>query len=268
MSRIHASFPRILALMALSGQIRTGELRSAAPQSCTLTEEVAFSPSGTSGAFSQLQQPVTTRTDGGFATVWLQGAPGSRVVRLQWIDASGRILLGRGGRVITTDPSDHFNPIITASTDGGAFVASVGGNSVLVQRFDAAGLPLWPGDGVPAFSSDLPLAAVDPSLVADGTAVFVCAQLADYVGGWDIRCQRLTSAGKSQWGPGGYSASGGWAPDLRVLPRAITDDSGGLLVFWRNHRDPYSTEVVPMLMAAAEPDSLYELPCISESPWL
>jgi hypothetical protein len=218
--------------------------------SCAIKDELAFGQTALGEQFGQLQQSVTALAGGGFGTVWMEGNVGQRAIRMQWLDNQGHLVFPPGGRIITAGNSDHFNPVTVAAAAGGAYVAfGFAYHTVVVQYFDALGQPRWPGEGIPVVDDDPTQWAATPFLVPNAAGgVFACFEFWNPAGN-DIRCQRFDDSGERLWSAVGRSASGGGSlSDLRVLPRGLGDGSGGILLFWRNQRDPFTPTLEPMLM--------------------
>ncbi len=220
-----------------------------AVRSGDLGGEVAFATSTRSESLSQLRQAVTALPGGGYAVVWVDGDFPDRDVRMQWLGSDGERLFEPEGRVVADLADTESSAVAAPHSTAGAFVAFVRqeapGSVIYVQSFDASGLPRWPGDGVPP---GIGSGQGNPHLVPDPDGgVFVCWDQGSgglaTVAPW---CQHLSSSGSKMWGAEGLSAGG--QPGLRVLPRGVADGAGGLLVFWRNHRDVSDGTVDPMLM--------------------
>jgi hypothetical protein len=218
--------------------------------SCAIKDELAFGQTERDEQFGQLQQSVTALAGGGFGTVWMEDTVGHRAVRMQWLDNQAHFVFPLGGRFITASTSDHFNPVIVAAAAGGAYVAfEFAYHAVVVQYFDALGQPRWPGEGIPVVDDDPTQWTARPFLISNPAGgVFACFEFWNPAGN-DIRCQRFDDSGTRLWSAVGRSASGGGSlSDLRVLPRGLGDGSGGILLFWRNQRDPFTPTLEPMLM--------------------
>jgi hypothetical protein len=219
----------------------------AAAVSCPASEELAFAETTANETFFETQQSVTALATGGFGVVWVEGTYPQHKVRMQWLDDNGRALFPPGGRLVAGGPVEHFPAVIAPDAKAGAYVAFVAGQDLVVQRFDAAGEPQWPGEGILAVDGSASLTAATPHLVShpDG-GVFVCFQVQSAI--FDIRCQRLDSSGSRLWSSAGVSVTNGGDANLRALPRGVSDGAGGLLLFWRNQGPIGAASPGPMLM--------------------
>jgi hypothetical protein len=213
---------------------------------------VVLAQSASNESFSQLQQAVSTLADGGFAAVWVTGDYPTRDVWMQWLDSTGQPTFPVGGRLVAGGVADQAAAVVAAHPTAGAYVAFTSDQTILVQYFDAAGAPQWPGTGVVVAQSGPSELLTEPFVLANpGDGVFVCYEYSapgPTEPSLDIRCQHVDATGALQFGPFGASVGGGDA-DWRVLPRATADGQGGLLVFWRNQRRAYlGPDDSPMLM--------------------
>ncbi len=229
----------VLAMAAASGCGHGRETEAPTPATVERLSvtEVPLSTGPRYEAFCQLGQPVAALAGGGFAVVWDVDRFPNGDVALQWLSAEGAPLLTQGGRLIAAGPTREGDSVVVASATGGAFVGFTRegdgrSSQVFVQAFDGVGQPRWPGDGIPAGDGLGPEVEREPHLVADEAGgVFACFQAQ---GGREpgIRCQHLDGTGRSSWPPSGVLAGG--AEGRPVLPRAVSDTQGGLLVFWMN----------------------------------
>lgn len=187
--------------------------------------------------FLDLKGRNTVILDGGLATVWLSGAFPTQLA-MQWVDAAGQPLLDPGGRAIAgLDGVSVADVAIVPRFGGGVFVGfnrfeGFGDANLYVQAFDASGTALWPGEGVRVTE------AIDSqgqlTLASDnGGACYACFNEAQTS---RVKCQYLDNDGKRLWGPEGLSVRG--AAGVQVEPVALPDGLGGLIVLWRNQRDP------------------------------
>jgi hypothetical protein len=141
--------------------------------------------------------------------------------------------------------------VIVAHPTAGAYVAytvTADPTHVRVQYFDGAGTPRWPAGGVVAGVVGASQYATEPHLVANPAGgVFVCFSVSGTAD--DLRCQLVDETGARRWGDPGVSVAAVARPhEWQVVPRGLSDGAGGLMVFWRNQRDPFAPVLEPMLM--------------------
>lgn len=213
--------------------------------------EIVFGGSGEPESYSQLRQSVAPLMGGGYGVVWEVGSFPDRNVRMQWLRPDGSLLFPRDGEAVADLPLDEADAVIATHPTAGAYVAfrrSDAGTDgqIFVQSFDATGAPRWPGDGIAASEMLPDEAQGSPRLLPDPSGgVFVCFESFKFTGDHGLRCQFLDAAGNRQWTRLGKSVGAtGWL----VLPQMVRDGTGGLLVFWRNQREPLSAPVHPMLI--------------------
>ena len=203
--------------------------------------EIPFGTSQREEDFNELRQSVATLSNGSLVSVWNDRTDNGLDVLMQWLrrDGPGLAPLWPGGRVVANGPTAEADPVTVGDLQGGAFVvwinsAAGGGSSrLLAQRYDASGVALW-STGAEVASTGL--FQSEPTLVADGFGgVFVCYQAFPSSGSdFEIVCQHLDADGAALWGSAGLTAGG--EPGWRVLPKAVADATGGVIVFWRNQR--------------------------------
>ncbi len=200
--------------------------------------------------FGSMGQAVAALASGDIATTWQRGVLLSTAVLVQLLDPRGVPLLGAEG--LTLESGELAEPGIVARAGEGFFVGYTrhGGPSyeVVVHRLDGNGSSLWPGGVVAALSATSAEAQSEPFLTADPWGgVYVCFAVTDWSGldpPYDLRCQHLGEDGRRLWGATGRAVAPrrGW----RVLPRAVLDRSGGLLVFWGDYGNINDAEDVPI----------------------
>jgi hypothetical protein len=211
--------------------------------------EVAFAQSSLDETAGELQQAVAVLPGGGFGAVWVEGSSPQRNVRMQWLDVAANPVFPPGGLLVAGTPNDESDAVIAAHETAGAYVAFRRGSDIAVQYFNAAGQPQWPGDGVLAAVRPFDAVLSTPNLVSNPAGgVFVCFQFSGAGPLLDIRCQFVDATGARRWSDSGASVGTGGDDEVRVLPRAVSDGAGGLLVFWRNQRESGAPPSVPMLM--------------------
>lgn len=213
--------------------------------------EIVFGDGGESESYSHLRQSVAALAGGGYGVVWEAGSSPDRDVRMQWLRPNGSFRFPHGGEPIADRPEDETDAVIAAHPTAGAYVAlrrrhTGADGQIFVQSFDGTGAPRWPGDGVAASEMLPDEVQGSPRLLADPSGgVFVCFESFKFTGDHGLRCQFLDAAGNRQWSRLGKSVGAtGWL----VLPQMVSDKAGGLLVFWRNQRNPFSDPVDPMLI--------------------
>jgi hypothetical protein len=230
---------------------------NAAGSTRTFARPAVFAQSSADESFFELQQSVTTLAGSGFGLVWVEGAFPARDVRMQWLNPDGSAVFAAGGALVAGGAPNQADAVIAAHPTSGAYVAFTQDNRVFVQSYDGAGSPRWPAGGLPVVDTTPYDVLSTPHVVASpDDGVFVCFQFSGPGPVFDIRCQHVDETGARRWGASGGSVGNGGDADLRVLPRGVADDAGGLLLFWRNQRRAYmEPDASPMLMEGQHFDS-------------
>lgn len=219
------------------------------------TQEVALGHEPVREDLNELRQSVALLAGGGYAVVWDERASPNRAVHLQYVRPDGTVVFPDGGLIVASSGRFSYTAVVAPHPSSGVFVAFVqlelgrDFNEVIVQWIDGEGQRRWPGDGVAAterlghdfYASD-PHLALGP----DG-GVFLCSMISAGTDDMPINCQHLDANGQRLWSDTGLYVGG--VPGLRTVPRVIADGAGGILVFWRNQRLPWSDDRFdPMLL--------------------
>ncbi len=206
-------------------------------------EEIPLATSTLSQSTDSSGQVVVALPGGGFAAVWVAGSFGDSFLQMQWLDADGEVMFEADGKTLAEGVE---SATLVANPSGGVFVAFGGSfaqpDGITIQSFDADGDPQWPGEGVSA--TNLEGLQSSSFLVPDTSGgVFTCFSLSFTE---EIRCQHLDAKGNRLWPAEGIAPS--TSPGAHARPRGIADPAGGLMVFWRNQRDPNDGQTDTMLM--------------------
>jgi hypothetical protein len=201
--------------------------------------EVPLGTLATSESFNELRQSLAPLPEGSSAVVWESRGLGNGDVHLQIVGPDGEKILGPHGALVAGTGLYESDAVVAASPEGTVFVAwkeSVGRESLIrVQAYDRTGQVLWAAGGVFAANFPGPEYQDTPNLVPgpDG-GIYVCLQGIGSTDDVKIRCNLLDAGGHPLWSEAGHEAGG--LPGWRILPKAVSDGAGGLLVFWRNGR--------------------------------
>lgn len=217
--------------------------------------EVALGVTSEDEHFTAMGQSVAATENGEIAVSWRRRTNSDFAAAVvQVLDWQGVPRLAPGGVVV--ESGEVGEPSIVARGGGGFFVAyqrAAGpGHEIVVHRFGGDGSVFWPGGVAAARFERGAEAQAEPFLTADTAGgVYVCFAVLDWSGTrspHNLRCQHLSAGGQRLWGETGrqVAPARGW----RVLPRAVLDGSGGLLVFWADYGDVYDSLSVPIRMEA------------------
>lgn len=217
----------------------------------------------------EMQHGVRMISDGatGAFVVWSQNASpyGDPPIRgqhllgdgsLPWNAADGRELVGVANMTAYQD--------LVPDGAGGFLLAwqrgSGDGNDtqLLMQRFDAAGEPLW-NQGNPLYLCNAPQTQTQVALAADGDGGAFAAWTDLRDGFWTqgdarVRMQQVASDGSLLWGPsdGGVVVSGDVANRARE-PRVVRDGGDGAIAVWASLRDDLALSNVVAQRVAGSP---------------
>ncbi len=193
------------------------------------------------------QDAITARpaSDGDPLLAWVDRRTGSPDIYGQKLDLTdGASRWSTGGAPICTATESQYRPALCSDGDRGAIVAWYDFRNapsgppwnldIYAQRLDAAGLPVWPLNGVSVCGA--PDAQRDVDLAADGIggAFFAWEDNRGGTGREDIYAQHFDAAGGRSWDADGVAvctASGNQnRPDVVV-------GAGGMIAAWPDDRD-------------------------------
>lgn len=171
---------------------------------------------------------------------WLkEGGPPN--IYVQHVDASGALLWGIDGKLLSGAPNGRGAAGIVSDGAGGAIVAWVdsragkGVYEVYAQRLSASGQPMWTLDGL-AITSQTggPVSFVDVDSDGEGGVIVAWEEHRDF--DLDIYVQRVSHLGDVLWAPNGVAMTTLFA--RQDAPAVVSDGDGGALVVWDDYRDP------------------------------
>ncbi|MBC7695875.1 MAG: T9SS type A sorting domain-containing protein [Burkholderiales bacterium] len=104
-------------------------------------------------------------------------------------------------------------------------------NSIYSQLVSLTGIIQLPTDGILISNS---IKAINPNVVSDGTGGAIIAWQDSTGISWNIKSQKINSAGTLQWPSGGVYVSN--ATDDQVNVSQVTDGNGGAIFVWEDYR--------------------------------
>jgi hypothetical protein len=175
---------------------------------------------------------------GGLFIAWEDNRGINTDIYMQDVNAAGLGIWTSNGIPVCTELDGQYVPQIVTDGAGDAIVAWTDYRnyppSVFVQRVTSVGVPWWTYDGVEV--TDINEWVTGPSIVSDGQGGVIVVYQQQYTYGdpFDLYAQRINAAGIRLWYQLGVNVSleGG----SQVLPRAVTDDAGGIIVAWVDDR--------------------------------
>lgn len=177
---------------------------------------------------------VAADGDGGAIVFWQASTAVARILRGQRIDASGTLLWGPDGVVISDDMSTG-GLAATADAEGGAYVAwaeQLGTSPrIWVQRLSPSGSGMWPAGGVAVTATEY--YQVGPVIAGDDKGGPIVAWTDRRNGHDEICAQRLDDKGGRAWAADGVMAG---AVELASSEFQLRHDGqGGAFIGWLDH---------------------------------
>ncbi len=111
-------------------------------------------------------------------------------------------------------------------------------NQIYAQLLDLSGTPLLTTDGIQLSSG---LKSINPNSIQDGAGGAIIAWQDSTTLGWDIKTQKLNSAGAIQWLAGGVTVSN--ASDDQTAVTQVSDGTGGAIYAWEDRRNAADNEI-------------------------
>lgn len=196
----------------------------------------------------QYPRGIVSDGAGGAIIVWPDCRSGNwNDLFAQLINSKGTVQWALNGVKINSE-SDRLenngsnNAIVCESDEaGGAIIAwqsrsgtiTLSTFNIFIQRISQNGTLLWGSDGVQicsAFNNQQSLAVVD-----DGNGGVIIAWADNRTGNYKIFAQRINSNGITQWTTDGVLIC--TAEGNQLVPRIVSDDRGGAIITWEDHRN-------------------------------
>jgi len=142
------------------------------------------------------------------------------------------------GTLVSGATSDQFNPVAVSDGAGGAIIAwqdtRNGGptGDIYVQRMNAAGFPLWTGNGVALCTAGGDQVALQ--IASDGAGGAVVAWQDVRGAAPDIYARRVTGAGVPQWTADGVAVC--IAAGFQIGPHLVTNGAVESIIVWDDNR--------------------------------
>jgi hypothetical protein len=163
--------------------------------------------------------------------VWKRTTPSGDLWMAQAFDSGGHkrwteegiVLNAREGQDAIHVAADPSGKILMGWEDAGQKP-----RKIYAQQWDRRGVPLWDYGSGARVSEEPRGEQKSPWTVLDGQGAFlIWLGSADHP--WEVYAQRMTAGGKPDWGLGKLATPAGSFPQW---PMAVTDYTGGLVVFW------------------------------------
>ena len=170
----------------------------------------------------------------------------SLTVYSQWSTSSSTntVIANTAGCLDDTLANNRI-PFVTDAS-GNLFVAwsdnRSGPYNVYAQKFNVNGQAQWTANGIQVAGSSV--RQVYTRVVADdaGGCTIVWSDSANATTSYDIKAQRVNSAGTVQWTAGGVTVCN--ASNIQITPRIIQDGAGGFYISWYDERGAPGTGAI------------------------
>jgi len=182
---------------------------------------------------------ITSDGAGGAIVCWQDGRNGANSdIYAQRVNAAGVPQWTADGVALCVAAAAQAAPRIASDGAGGAIVTWFDFRSgpfpdIYARRVNTTGVPQWTADGVALCIADDEQAS--PTIVSDaaGGAIVTWSDSRSHASR-DIYAQRVDAAGAPQWTADGLALC--TAAGDQVNPTIISDDAGGAIVTWADHR--------------------------------
>lgn len=107
-----------------------------------------------------------------------------------------------------------------------------GANAIYSQIISMSGVPQLTSNGILISNG---LKSINPNTIVDGNGGAIIAWQDSTNIGWDIKSQKINSAGSIVWTTGGVAVSDAFEDQINVSH--VTDNNGGAVYVWEDHRN-------------------------------
>jgi len=148
------------------------------------------------------------------------------------ISRGGTLLWGKLGIQLTNDDSSfHGNPKIAGTSDGNVVVGWINDSSVVLQKLDSNGNPLW-GSGVVLKESRANYSLADLHASDNGSVIISWVRDTGFSSPKTLQATKLSAAGKPLWGNSPLQIYDAGSLQFGEFPYFVPDGSGGAVFSW------------------------------------
>jgi hypothetical protein len=138
---------------------------------------------------------------------------------------------------LTWDPGFHAAPKIAATSDGGIVVAWTKDSSVVLQKLDANGDPLWIGAtafdyGITISESGFNYSLADLHASDNGSVIVSWVRNHGFGSNAYLYANKVSSTGHLLWGSGHVKVFDGGSLQFGEFPYFVPDGAGGAVFSW------------------------------------
>jgi len=150
---------------------------------------------------------------------------------------TGQPLWGASGVALTFGPNFHGQPKIAATSDGNIVVAWISDSSVMLQKLDPNGHPLWVGsnalnNGVTLGASGYNYFLADMHASDHGSVIVSWVRNKGFGSNNYLYANKISAAGKLLWGAGHVKVFDGGSLQFGEFPYFLSDGNGGAVFAW------------------------------------
>ncbi len=147
------------------------------------------------------------------------------------ITASGTQPWGTLGIRMTNDSLFHGNPKIVGTSDGNAVVAWISNSSVVLQKLDPNGLPLW-GNGVTLSEAGANYSVADLHASGNGSVIISYVRDTGFFSNRHLLANKISASAQLMWGTQGVAVFDGGSLQFGNFPKFVSDGAGGAVLGW------------------------------------
>ena len=196
-------------------------------------------------AGEQWYPAIVADGSGGAIIAWIDGDSGPVAVYAQRVNSAGALQWAAAGKVVVSSANlEHDIEMVTDGSSGAIIVwvdwcldYGCYTGTVYAQRLNSAGTRQWGTAAVEVavIASGGDYSRPEIKVAPDGSGGAVVAWQ-EYTGDqWDVRAQRISSAGVLQWAAGGIAVAATSHRDW--CPVIMSDGSGGAVIAWSENKD-------------------------------
>jgi hypothetical protein len=163
--------------------------------------------------------------------------PNNPQVTAAKMSPTGQPLWGANGVALTFDAGFHAQPKIAATSDGNIVVAWTTDNSLILQKLDPNGRPLWIGAtafnyGVTLQESGFSYFLSDLHAADNGSVIVSWVREAGFGSNAYLYANKISPTGQLMWGSGNVKVYDGGSLQFGEFPYFVPDGSGGAVFSW------------------------------------
>jgi predicted lipoprotein with Yx(FWY)xxD motif len=193
----------------------------------------------------QIEPKIVPDGTGGAIIAWVDKRGGvSNDIFAQRINSAGIVQWTTNGKPICVADSGQTSLDITSDNISGAIITwrdkrSIYFHDIYAQKINLDGTIAWTFNGVPIVTGGL--TQTGANICGDGSGGAIITWQDSTIGNWDVKSQRINSAGSTLWNYGGNVVSN--APNFQTNPKNISDGNGGCIYVWQDQRNGIDDDI-------------------------